>query len=321
MRSILFYNYIDDYSVPVLLEKMREASAVNQDIAIDANSGGGSVLAGIGFLSEYADYPHGKEINVHGGAGSFMAFALLWSNKNTATDMSQFLLHRAASPFTDSNSIKMVDDINKKIRRKFEEVIKTETFEKITGVTVDRFFDIGQERIDVQLTSEEARDIGLIHEIKNLAPEDITAYNQLAVEAKSNMDMFMFDEKGIKLDSNINNGIMDKQFTQSDIDKAVEKAGTTSREAETKRVSEWNKFAHVDAKAVLDGIASGKSVDVESIKKFATIEAKASMLADLEKDNPDNPDANPDDNLSAVDARAKELEDYEKDVFEALDIK
>ena len=82
-------------------------------------------------------------------------------------------------------------------------------------------------------------------------------------------------------------------------------------------MAEWDKFTHIDAKAVIDGITSGKSITVDDIAKFSAIEAKSNALEELKKDNPESPDAEGD-SLPDVDAEAKELADYEKAVFDDL---
>ena len=128
MRDILFYDSVNDYSVPTFLSQLSEARSASEGVNINANSGGGSVVSGIGMITAYADYPYEKQINVHGGAGSFMAFLLLWSDKVTATNMSQFLWHRAAPTYGAENAAKMAADINDKIRAKFESVVNIEGF-------------------------------------------------------------------------------------------------------------------------------------------------------------------------------------------------
>ena len=302
---------------------MRLAESEEASIELDMNSGGGSVTAGVGAISEYARYPYEKKINVHGGAGSFAAFMLLWSDHNTATDMSQFLLHRAATPFKTEAAIKMVSDLNDKIRAKFEEKVNISAFESISGITVDRFFDIEQERVDVAMTSVEAREIGLIHEINSLTSDQAQAYNDMLVEANANIGSGFIIDKDLLNKDNSNSNFktinMEKQFTQADIDAAVNKSMTANREAEQKRVSSWNEFAHIDAKKVLDGISSGKNISTDDIKHFATIEAQAEALKKLEDQNHD-PAPVGDEAIPSIDAQAKELADFEADVMARLSL-
>ena len=47
-----------------------------------------------------------------------------------------------------------------------------------------------QDRVDVVMNADEAKEIGVVHEVKPLTPDDIEAFNKMTVDAKSDQDVF-----------------------------------------------------------------------------------------------------------------------------------
>ena len=265
---------------------------MRKDVNILANSMGGDADAGFGLIKSIRDYPFNKKLSVHGSAYSMMAFAALFVNEVEALEQSIFLFHRAAAFFLfeeEPGIRELLTKRNATLRKAMEEKLDIEAFERISGVTLDELFSM-EDRIDVTLTAEEAREIGLVTEIIPLSavePEEINT-RMMAASAgvgvqpiKINDNVMTLDElkeKHPELYAQVKDAGKQEALknqppvqvpdtsAQTDIEKAVQ--------AERTRVSAWQAFQEVDAKKVSEGIASGKEITMAEISEFTLQAAK-----------------------------------------------
>lgn len=166
-KPILLYTSIWEEQAEEITEKILE-SPEDEPIEIWMNSPGGSVTASWSIIAALQD----KEFNVNvmGDASSMAFIMLLFAKKVTAYDTSNFLIHRAASWAEDhmnEDEIKNIENRNKIIRQKLEARIDESQFIKVTGKTFDDIFDMSN-RLDVRLTSKQAKQIGLVDSIIKL---------------------------------------------------------------------------------------------------------------------------------------------------------
>jgi len=166
-KPILLYTSIWEEQAQEITEQILE-SPENEPIEIWMNSPGGSVTAGWSIIAALQD----KEFNVNvmGDASSMAFIMLLFAKKVTAYDTSNFLIHRAASwaeDYMNEDEIKDIENRNKIIRQKLEARIDESQFIKVTGKTFDDIFDMSN-RLDVRLTSKQAKQIGLVDSIIKL---------------------------------------------------------------------------------------------------------------------------------------------------------
>ena len=115
---------------------------------------------------------HGNvTVILDGMAASMGAFILPFAKKVVAYDMAQVMLHRADAYTGDDEGLKnMLAEVNKNLRTKIDKTVDSETFETVTGYTMDQLFD-PESRLDVWLTAKQAKKIGLVDEVKPMTPE------------------------------------------------------------------------------------------------------------------------------------------------------
>lgn len=297
MSKVIFYSPITSESAENFIRDLDFRSSMQESVDVVINSPGGSVDAGWGMIKAFIDFPFEKEIHVHGSASSMMAAFLLWSKKVTALRQSTFILHRARSPFSGEAVDKTVNHINSEMRKAFESKLNIVKFEEVSGVTLDRFFDNEQERVDVVLTGEEALAVGLVSSLEDLNSSEIKAINDKIIEANESnkINMLAIPEESNTI-SNKNKNQMENQFTQSDVDAAkklaADAAVTAYKKAETDRVAGWNLFSDVDAEAVAKGVASGLVISAAEITQFTAMRASTAALELLKQNNAPDLDQN-----------------------------
>lgn len=167
-KPILLYNIITSSVAKDITEKILSTPA-SEAIDIWINSPGGSLSAGWSILAALQGR---SEVNmtVMGDASSMAFFMLLFATNVTAFDTSSSIVHRAAASDESELSEDELKDIlsrNKVIREKMESRIDESKFIEVTGKTFDEVFDMN-DRLDVPLSAEQAKDIGLVHKVVKL---------------------------------------------------------------------------------------------------------------------------------------------------------
>ena len=195
-KQVLLYGRIDSYEAKEFNERLSEIEE-SEEVLLRINTEGGVPEYGWGIISMFNDLPNAKKVKVDGQAHSMGAFILCYVDNCEALDVSEFLIHRAAyqdwfeasSYFTDAIKENLVN-INKSLEKAFRKKIDVAAFEELKGVKVKDIFSMDS-RIDVFLTAQEAKKIGLISKIIPLtstAAAEITSY---AKAASSGSKMFI----------------------------------------------------------------------------------------------------------------------------------
>lgn len=329
MAPILLYTRIYDYTAERFIQQL--AATGNGPATMRINSGGGDVLSGWGMIAALVEYKGKKYIKVDGYADSMAANILFYVDEVECLDVSEFTLHRAAYPeWMEADKDTMNNDrwaeltrVNNHIRAAMEAKVDVAKFEQITGVTLDRLFSLDT-RIDVQLTAEQALEIGLVSKINKITPE-IEAF-----VAKNSTEMQLAAEK-IRLPkvpakpaastttTAIPNNNKTRKMTLAefksqhpDVYNEAYNEGVT---AERDRVESWLEFNDVDAEDVSKGITSGEQI---SRKQMSAFVKKAAGLQGLK----DAADANaPDVTTPEADNKPeeeKQLQSFKDKVNEKL---
>jgi len=214
-KPILLYDNIHAALAESFTEKVLEHPK-DEPLSIWINGPGGSLSAGWSMLAAIHNIDN-VEMTVTGDASSFYFFMLLYADKVTAFDTSNFLIHRAASMWEEimtDEELKTVAARNKIIRKKLEARINEEKFTQVTGKTFDDIFSM-DDRLDVSLTAQQAKKIGLVDKVIKL---DVK--KRAEIESKYIFDIAALAEtKTQTINSNINKkkmGILDKVFGKND---------------------------------------------------------------------------------------------------------
>jgi ATP-dependent Clp protease, protease subunit len=165
-KPILLYSIISDEKVQEITQEILWRSEF-EPLDIWINSPGGSVTAGWSMIAALNDRKAPVNMTVMGDASSMAFFWLLFSDNVKAYDSSNFLIHRAASfwePFMDEEELFDIETRNNLLRAKLEQRIDEQKFIEVTGKSFDDIFNMSQ-RLDVRLTANQAKEIGLVNEV------------------------------------------------------------------------------------------------------------------------------------------------------------
>jgi len=303
-KQILLYNDIYDRTATDFINQLD--AAANEDIEVRINCRGGSPQLMWGMLAKFQKHTKAKKLYVDGMAYSSGAYMCCYTDDVEGLDVSTYLLHRAAvvakwweDEYATEDDMKRIAMINDNLRQALEAKIDVPRFEAITGVTMDRLFSL-DDRVDVPLTAEQAKEIGLINRITKLTTakkQEITAlaqachgdvYDKVAAFAEPNSP-----EQLTIGDMTLN------EFKQAH-PQTFEAAVQQGIEQERERVSAYLEFADVAAEEVAKGIESGKPISTAAIAKYSRLAAEQAAKNNAAPD----PDA---------DKKAKELEQANAD--------
>jgi len=232
------------------------------------------------------------------------------------------MIHRASGFVENEQDQKLLDAINKDLRRALESKIDQEKFEKITGFTMDDIFE-GEKRIDVWLTAAEAKKVGLIDKVNKIIDEKegmkavserFAAFNKFNPEATledpekkaKNPEAKIVDGNNKLNNENPENMTLDKLKAEfPDVFASVLALGV---KAEKDRTGSYLAFGDVDFEAVKKGIESGEELSRTATAEFIRKEFSAKALVDLKGDSKANV------KTPEVKAKKEEKEASEKEV-------
>lgn len=285
-KDVLLYNDIYSYTAADFVRAVDELQD-GDDLVVRINSRGGDVDAMWCMLAKMGEYPGNKIVKVDGKAHSSAAFYLCYADNAEGLDVSDYLLHRGAYWWEQDYPSMMTPEAkanltryNNHLRKAFEAKVNVPEFESITGVTVAALFSLDS-RIEVKLTAQQAKRVGLIDKIVKLTPakkQEITAMAQ-TIGAPLYERVAAFNEGTPPKNQNTRKmDLIELKAQHPDVYAAAIKEAT---ELEQKRIAGWKAWESVDAKAVEAGIASGKEISNSEISAFTAkaVTAKATPPA------------------------------------------
>lgn len=337
MNEVLIYGYIYDYSAQ---EFVRSFSEVEGDsLVCRINTNGGEPEAGWSMLAKLMEFQGTKLVKIDGKGYSMGAFAPCYADDAECLDVSQFLIHRASyglwyegEYMTDPQRVNLLN-INKKLRQAFEAKIDVAKFENLkvckdNGITVDRIFSM-DERVDVFLTADEAKKIGLVKRIVQLTPEKAKAINSgvAKIVASSNDTDSLFvklpkpevatetevtDPKKV---NKVNMTIEELKAQHPGLYASVFDLGVKDGAKQHEQlVAGWMAWSEVDPEKVKTGIESGVAISMKDISEFNLSAMKTGYLeklkAEAEKTGVDGTDGTETiEEIATPDANKKQIDD------------
>ena len=301
--EVLMYGDIWDYSAAEFVKTIEEGEDTTLTMRINCN--GGSPESGWAMIAKFAEFDGEKSVKIDGKAYSMGAFAPLYVEKEKAQclDVSQFLFHRAAYPewFEDSSyftpEIKAnLANINKSLRQAFEARIDVAKFEEVSEVTVNEMFSM-ESRKDVFLNAQQAKKIGLVGKIIKITPEKKSSIAASMVKAAAHYTGQMppiipkaeSEKPAIKVEHKIKSmTLAELQVSHPAIYAEAVAVGAAN---EVDRVGAYLVFIDVDAKAVKEGISSGKPLSATAQAEFAMKAYSPERLAALKAEADKTKDA------------------------------
>ena len=295
-RQICIYGPIREWLATDVIQQIAQAAEDNQGITVRINTEGGDPQYGWGMAAAFNEFEGDKTVCVDAKAYSAGTYFVCYADKVIAYDVSEFLIHRAAySAWFESNPEYFTEDlranlerINKSLRQALEAKIDVAKFEKMKGVKMKDIFSLDA-RIDVYLTAKEAKQIGLVSEVRSISAEQVAAqqtmfetYNQGSDAVRSAAEAAA--KAGANPGTNpvqtkiVNKMTLAEFKTQHPAIYAEAVAVGVAEERD--RVGAWLVHNETDPKAVAEGINSGDPISMTAaqelmVKSFAKTQKDA----------------------------------------------
>lgn len=289
MPDILLYGYVGSDSTQRFIREIDQAAGA--DITVRVNTQGGSPEDMWGMVAKFKEYEGAKSVKVDGRAFSAGTFFLPYADSVEALDVSQFLIHRAAysewfekSEYMTAAMWENLDNINKSLKAAIASKIDVKKLEEIKGI---KFNDIwsNDTRLDVFLTAQQAKSVGLIDKIVKITPakrQQIQSFFQgIAAE---------FIPEALEEEVTAENQNTIIKMTLDDLKskhpEVYAQAVAVGQAQERDRVGAWMAYVDADAEAVGKGIKEGETLSQTAMAEFNRKLLAKSMVAAVEGDSP-----------------------------------
>lgn len=302
--EILVYGGIESYSVSNWMQQIESAQG-DSDLTVRVNTNGGSPEYGWGLVAKFQEFKGTKRVKNDGKAYSMGAIFALYADDVEALDVSEFMFHRAAYPswfekdaeyFTPELRANL-ERINKNFETAFRARVDVKAFEKMKGIKVKSLFSL-DDRIDVFLTAQEAKKIGLVTKINKITPSkraELSTYIEAAASFSKDIPEIPEsaepkpEPKTVQpiVDNQKSNRMTVEDFKAKHPEAyaAVYNAGVT---AERDRCGAWMTFVEVDAKAVKEGVTSGNALSQTAMAELSMKALNQKTLGKIQEETDEN---------------------------------
>jgi len=293
-KELYLYTPIWDEVAAELVEEINEFED-GDALTLRMNTPGGNVIDGYAILSRLSDRTGETTIFVDGYAYSMGAFMCLWANNVVASEMSDFMFHKASYPEWYQSSEQeqaKLKEMNAKFKAKMKSRFNDSALSK---EIIAKVFE-SDVRNDVFVSPKDAKAIGLVTEIRTL---------DLGVKAKLETAMQIyatFQGKQNSITQNDTNGTPNgsgviKNNVKMTIEQfkaehpslyaqVVEEGKQAGINAERDRVGSFLVFAETSPELVKAGIESGKAMSETQRSEFAMASFKIKANATEQTENP-----------------------------------
>jgi len=284
-KEVLLYGSIYSYSAIDFINALEAAK--NDDIVVRINTNGGSVEDAWSGIAKFSEHKKNKIVRVDGKAYSMGLFFLCYCDQSECFDISQFLLHRAAystymekSPDMTEDAWSQLNAINAKLRAALEAKIDVKKFEKLKGYTLDQIFS-NDNRIDVTLTADEARAIGLVNNVIQITPEKVAEINANNMRIAAEATGVSFN---VSIPENKKPSTMTLEELKANHPAIFAEAVKVGVTQERDRVGSFLAFIDIDPVACSKGIKEGEVLTQTAMAEFARKGLSKKSVAELEKE-------------------------------------
>lgn len=283
-KEILFYTPFYASAAMDLITKMEETKS--GDINIRVNSPGGSVMMAYGVFAKMREKSkEGQKIKikVDGMAASGAGNMLMFADEVEALSVADIVLHRAAFDTEEDLSSEQktyLTKVNTDLKNLLESKVSQDKFKEVTGTTIDAMFSLDT-RIDVRLTAQQAKEIGLVHKVVKLeTSQELAAYYGTAEILALNTDL----KKEAKPVNTAQKHMTKEELKSSHpsvYDAIVAEATEFAKKAERDRVASLTAYMSIDEAFVKAKISDGTSLS-EAERTDLTIKLVKAQFKDAE---------------------------------------
>lgn len=279
MNEIYLYSQIYDFVAEDFCSKMEELQG--QDVVIRACSPGGSVFAGWGIIAKMQEHTGKVKIKCDGLVASMMLYIVLFCEDVEALDVTSFVLHRANMYVGDPADQEFLNGINAKLQEKLTKKIDAKKLKELKGVSIKDIFNPEGTPLDVNLTADEARQIGLIKNVKKMTPAVMAEYKTL---------MARFNPTSINNPPILPNPQNPDKMTLAELQQKhpdlYAQVIAMGAKQELERVQACLVYNEIDPDGVKAIIASGIPMTVAQVNDFNLKAIQKGQLANIGKDSP-----------------------------------
>lgn len=291
MKEILLYSGVYSYTASQFINEL-EANK-GSDITIRVNTPGGDVYAAYGMIAKFQEHVGKKKIKVDGVAASAGAFLTCYADDVESLDVSEFLFHRAAYPsyiesderyFTPEKRASL-QRINEALRSAMESKVTSDKWKEVTGISLDDIFSLDQ-RIDVLVTAEQAKSLGLVSRINKITPEkraEIEALSFASATASMASRYPTIEPEKANPKTVIKMTLEQLKAEHPTVYAQALKEGV---EQERDRVSAFLAFLEFDTEGVSQAIKDGSAMTQKHMAEFSVKAVTAAKLQAIEAKSP-----------------------------------
>lgn len=267
-KELYLYSPIYSGVAENLISQLEE----NQDneVTIRVNTPGGGVYSALGIYAKMRE--HGNvNLKIDGSAMSGGFFMIPYAKTVECLDVSTFMIHRADMYVSNDQDKSLLAKTNKDLRAKIESRVSAELFKEVTGVSYDELFD-AEKQLDVYLTAQQMKKLGLVNKVKKLTPQEATAFNA------------QFERMAAL--HNPTETPTPTKMTEQEIKEKYPEAYNAIVASERDRVGAWMAFIEVDPKAVAEGIEKGTNLSQKAMAELSIKMLNKGTLETLENGQP-----------------------------------
>jgi len=312
-KELYLYSPIYDFVAESILAQINES--MGENITMRCNTPGGSVFAMYGICAKIAE--HGDiTIKVDGCAMSSGALLLPYAKTVECLDVSTFMLHRADMYCESEEDKAFLAKVNSDLKAKLTSRVNPKKFKEVTGFSINEMFD-SEQRIDINLTAKQAKEIGLVQKINKLSPQEIEAFESKLYSVAA----IATPIQAIKQDQIINK--MDINKLKAEHPAIFAEAIALGATQERERIEAIMVFNDIDSEKVKAAIESGKPLTAKDINELTLKAASKMKITAIKKDSTGNliveePVAKAHDEKTE---KEKEISAFEKEVRSKLGLK
>lgn len=274
-KPIYLLSYIGNYSAENFARELDANSS--EDVNAYINSPGGDVFAGWTMIGKLMEHKGKATAKVGGAAMSMAANMLMYFDEVEALDVSVIMFHRADMYVSTPEDKAFLDGVNKDLRKKMEAKIDSNALKEMKGYSIKDLFE-NEKRVDLLLTSSEAKKLGIVTKVVKADPKKIQASAGYSPTA---MAEFFSDEQPIanKPVHTPTTNIMNLEKLKQEHPDVYAQAVQIGVTAERDRVQAIMVYADADITECKAAIDSAKPLSAKQTQEFLVKMTGANQLS------------------------------------------
>lgn len=279
------------------LESANQAG--DEEVTMRINSPGGSVASGWGIAAKMGEISKQVNVKIDGVAASMGTVIALFGNNIQALDVSEIMIHRAAGPEETQEERDLLARVNKNLKDKLKARVDADKLKEIAGVTIDQLFDTNRERMNVWLTAQQAKQVGIVDSIRKIdSKEAESEFKGTNIAALNNTEgrTIVAKQTGDPNNEPQNQNVMTFEELKAQYPGIFNQAKEEGRKegydqgvtAERERVKSFLTYVDADQKDVVERINNGEDLKPSVREDYNRKLQTKAIKGQLENESPEN---------------------------------